>query len=262
MSISTRPLPNPPVPPAKGVSVTTLVLSLALAVCATAAITLAVVHFRQPALGVHGGGGGNLIAAVFGDEPLVQKDTVSPQSRYTGIVYYPTPFASPPNLKLTATKRQYDIVKQDETSFTWMARPMVEDFHDNKRDEAESRLNLPIEVLALSFLKPNIQYEDFTWEAKGVRPGKDAGAMQTFEQSGKFNTLVGKEGEVNFPVPYALAPNVELSGQPASVVIVVESRPTGFKWKNGGDNGFFHSGEVTWKAKGVRATELPKPKPN
>jgi hypothetical protein len=261
MSISTQPLPSPPAPPAKGVSVTTLVLSVALAACAAAAITLAVVHFRQAAPAVHGGGGG-VIAAVFGDEPLVQKDTVSPQSRYTGVVYYPIPYASPPNLKLTAQKRQYDIVKQDETSFTWMARPMVEDFHDNKRDEAASRLNLSIEALAINFLKPNIQYEDFTWEAKGVRPGKDAGAMQTFEQTGTFNTIIGKDGEVNFPVPYALAPNVELSGQTSGAVIVVECRPTGFKWKNAGDNAFFHNGQATWKAKGVRATELPKSKPD
>jgi hypothetical protein len=243
------------------VSVTTFVLSLALAVCATAAITLAAVHFRQTAPVPHGAGG-NPIAAIFGDEPLVQKDTVSPQSHYTGIVYYPVPYASPPNLKLTATKRQYDIVKQDETGFTWMALAMLEDFHDNKREEAAARLNHPIEGLFLNFLKPNIQYEDFTWEAKGVRAGKDAGAMQSFEQTGKFNTMVGKEGEVNFPIPYALAPNVELSGQLAHVVIVVESRPTGFKWKNGGTEPSVHNGEVTWKAKGVRATELPKPKPN
>jgi hypothetical protein len=261
MSISTQPLPSPPAPPAKGVSVTTLVLSLAVAVCATAAITLAVLYFRQPTAGVHSAGGGPL-AAVFGDEPLVQKDTVSPQSRYTGVIYYPVPYASPPNLKLTATKRQYDIVKQEETSFTWMARPMVEDFNDNRRGEAEAHLNLPIEGLLLNFLKPNIQYEDFTWEAKGMRVGKDAGAMQAFEQTGTFNTIIGKDGEVNFPIPYALAPNIELSGQPSGAVIVVESRPTGFKWKNAGDNAFFHNGQATWKAKGVRATEIPKPKPN
>jgi hypothetical protein len=89
MSISTQPLSNPPAPLAKGVSVTTLTLSLALAVSTTAAILLAVLHFRQPTPA--GAGGGGALAAVFGDEPLVQKDTVSPQSKYTGIVYYPIP---------------------------------------------------------------------------------------------------------------------------------------------------------------------------
>ena len=112
MSISTQPLSDPPSPPAKGVSITTLVLSLALAVTTTAAIVLAVVHLRQPAP-AGGGGGSNPAAAVSGEEPLVQKETVAPQSRYTDTVYYPIPYASPPHIKLTSAKRQYDIVKQD-----------------------------------------------------------------------------------------------------------------------------------------------------
>jgi hypothetical protein len=258
MSISTQPLPNPPAPPGKAGSVTTLILALALAVCATAAVIFAVLYFRQPA--APGGGGGNPLAAVLGEEALVQKDTVSPQSKYTGIMFYPIPYASPPNLKLTAAKRQYDIVKQDERSFTWTARPMLEDFKDDARKDAEGKLGIAIEFL-VNNLKPNIQYEDFTWEAKGMRAGHAAGGMSVFPQDGTFNTVVGKEGEVNFPIPYAVAPNVELSGNPSGVVIVVESRPTGFKWKNTGDNAFAHNGSVTWKAKGIRATELPKPKP-
>ena len=135
MSISTQPLPAPPRPPRAGVSITTLLLSLALAVSVTAAVILAVLYFRQPG-SASGGGGGGALAAIFGEEPLVQKDTVSPQSKYTGIVYYPTPYGSPPNLKLTASKRQYDIVKQDETGFTWMARPMLEDFKDERQKDA------------------------------------------------------------------------------------------------------------------------------
>jgi len=261
MSISTQPLPHLPAPPAKGISIATLILSLALAASTTAALILAVLYVRQPGPGAGGGGGGPL-AAIFGEEPLVQKDTVSPQSKYTGIVYYPTPYGSPPNLKLTASKRQYDIVKQDETGFTWMARPMLEDFKADRQKDAEGALiNTAFSLLLVDALKPNIQFEDFTWEAKGVRAGKDAWAMRTFEQTGKFNTIIGKDGEVNFPIPYALAPGVELSGNPSGVVIIVESRPTGFKWKNGGNIDFLHNGEVTWTAKGVRATEIPKSNP-
>jgi hypothetical protein len=264
MIISTQPTPSPAAPPAKGVSVTTLVFSLAVAVCATAAVVLAVVHFGRPAAAVvRGEGGGSTLAALLGDEPLVQKDTVSPQGSHTGVVYYPVRYATPPNLKFTATKRQYDIVKQDETSFTWMARPLLEDIREDKREGAEARMKLGIEFLSsMNDLKPNTQYEDFTWEAKGMRTSKDADALKPFEQSGKFNTLMGKDGEVNFPVPYALAPNVELSGSVSGAVIIAESRATGFKWKNGGEQPILSNGEVTWKSKGVRATEVPKPKPD
>jgi hypothetical protein len=45
-----------------------------------------------------------------------------------------------------------------------------------------------------------------------------------------------------------------------SQVVIVECRPTGFKWKHSGDT-WNDRGSVTWKAKGIRATEIPKPKP-
>ncbi len=91
-----------------------------------------------------------------------------------------------------------------------------------------------------------------------MRPGKDT----IFPQEGTFNTVAGKEGQVNFPLPYDLAPNVELSGPApvSSMVIVVESRPTGFKWLNAGKDEKVHSGTLTWKARGVRATDAPPPK--
>jgi hypothetical protein len=260
MSITTQPPSNSPNPPAKGVSMTTLVLSLALAVSASVAATLAVVHFWQPTPAGRGGDSHGPLAAILGDEPLVQKDTVQPQHRYTGLVYYPVPYGSPPNLKLTTAKRQYDIIKQDETGFTWMARPTVEDFKDDMRKVAEENLKFGISGLVDTYLKPNIQYEDFAYEARGVRADKSASAMRTFEQTGTFTTVAGKDGEVSFAIPFAIAPNVELSGRTGHVVIV-ECRPTGFKWKNGGKDDFFESGSVTWTAKGLRATEIPKPTP-
>ncbi|HEX5269067.1 MAG TPA: hypothetical protein VFW33_01205, partial [Gemmataceae bacterium] len=161
MSIAAQPLSGPAAPPPRGVSVTTLILSLALAVATTAAVVLAVLHLRRPAAG------GGPIAAILGEEPLAQKDTVSPQSSYTGIVYYPIPYGSPPNLKLTSAKRQYDIVKQDEAGFTWMARPLLDDFKDDKRQEAEATnlISTPFGQLFLNAIKPNLHFEDFTWEA-------------------------------------------------------------------------------------------------
>jgi hypothetical protein len=271
--VSTSIQPAPPSPPANGVSLATLCLSVALAVCATAAIILAVVHFRPTAPAAATGRGADsgraeARAAPSADEPLVQKDAVSPQGRLSDIVYYPTPYASPPNLKLTVTasKRVYDIVKQDETGFTWKARLTVNDIQVGKVKEAEDKLvtfggNFETLLTVLTpggWLKPDLQLEDFTWEAKGVRAGKDAG-LRVFEQTGTFNSIHGKDGPVNFPSPYAVPPNVELT-QPKSAVIVTECQPTGFKWKNAGDD-WREDATVTWKAKGIRAAEIPKVKP-
>jgi hypothetical protein len=256
MSISTEPASNPHSPPAKGVSFTTLVLSLALAVCATVAVVLAVIHFRQtPTAG--GASGGSTPGAAPADEPFVQKDTVSPQSKYTGVVYYPLPYGSPPNLKLSSPKRQYDIVKQDETGFTWIARPVLDDFKNIK--DGEAMLGWAIDQLGAN-LKPNLVYDDFTWEAKGVRGTKETLAMKTFTQEGHFAVVAGKEGEVNFEIPFAIAPNVQFSGDNRKTVIT-ECKPTGFRWKSGGTdtNAVYENGDVSWKAKGIRATELPKP---
>jgi hypothetical protein len=231
------------------VSGTFLILSLALAVCVTAAVILAVVHLLQVAS--NGGAG----------EALEQRGTVSPKSTFTGIVYYPVPYSAPPNLKLTATKRQYDIVKQDETGFTWKAVIALDDIRDEQRGNAEAMINVGVRHVdaMIGKLKPNLQLEDFNWEAKGVRPGRDG----VFVQEGTFNTLASQEGEVNFPMPYAIAPNVELTGQASGAVIIMESRPTSFKWKNVPQTSPFatNSGSVSWKAKGVRGTEIPQPKP-
>ena len=240
MSISTQPASNPPGPPRSGLSGPILILSLAVAVCASAAITLAVVYFRQ------GKGPESL---------LEQRGTVSPKNKFSGIVYYPSPYSSPPNLTVTSAQRQYDIVKQDETGFTWKALVMAEDIRDDQRKNADAMIGVGIRHVErhVGTLKPDLQFEDFTWEAKGVRPGKDA----VLVQEGTFNTIAGKEGEVNFPIPYSAAPNVEVSGPASGAVIVVESRPTGFKWQNTPQPGAFavNSGSVTWKAKGVRATQ-------
>ena len=246
MSFSAQPL-RPPEPPPRRVSATTVILSLAVAAFGAATIVLAVLHFRPAAPGAAGG--------AMDDGVLKQGDTVSPKIKYTDVVTYPIPYAAPPNLKLIAPTRVYEIVKQDETGFTWKAVAKVDDFKDEKRHVIEGFMGRDMAFQAnAGHLKANLQIEDFTWEAKGVRPGKDT----VFVQPGVFNTIAGTEGEVKFPIPYAAAPNVELTGQASFSVIIVESRPTGFKWKNVPQPpgpGVVNSGNVNWKAKGLRATE-------
>jgi hypothetical protein len=244
MSFTAQPPSNAPAP--RGVSATTLILSLALAVCATAAIVLAVLHFRH----YESGSGA-------ADGVLVQHDTVSPGTTATGAVRYPVPFAAPPNLKITSPERDYNILKQDETGFTWAAIATMDDI----RDDADARRNAQ-GMMGVGFrnaqqlsdkLKAGLRFEDFTWEAKGVRAGKDT----PFVQNGTFNTLAGQEAEVSFEIPFANAPNIELSGPASGSVIVVQSRPTGFKWKNVPQSNFgaVNSGSVSWRAKGLRAAD-------
>ena len=77
-----------------------------------------------------------------------------------------------------------------------------------------------------------------------------------FTQTGSFTVIVNEEGVVNFAIPYALAPNVELSGPDANCVLIAENKPTGFKWKGVGKTTF--NGAVTWTAKGIKATKIPE----
>jgi hypothetical protein len=137
-----------------------LILSLGLAVCATAALILAVLYFRKP----------------DGEAPLEQHDTESPQGKFTGTVIYAIPYRLPPNLKLTSAKRPFDIAKQDEKGFTWTARTMVDDIKNDKGFGAEMlarRYDLGY-LLSEGYVGPTAPpIEDFTWQAKGVRATED-----------------------------------------------------------------------------------------
>jgi hypothetical protein len=254
MSTSIQSLPNPPAPPPRGLSATTLILALALAVFVASTIVLAVLYLRLESPGAAARGDA-APGAVANGAAMQQRDTVSPHSSYTGTVNYPLPYGAPPNLKLSAATREYEIVKQDEAGFTWKALAKLDDFKDDKRHLMEGHLGRDIGFQTnVGALKPNLRFEDFTWEARGMRPGKDT----VFVQQGVFNTIADKEGEVNFPIPYGAAPNVELTGQASGAVIIVESRPASFKWKNVPQAGPFavNSGSVNWKSKGVRAAEI------
>jgi hypothetical protein len=270
MSIIAQPSTTPLAGSSKSVTLPTLILSLALTASVTAAIIFAVLYFREPAPAAGGANGNNPVAAAA-DDMLVLKGTVSPGSHFTDIVYYETPFASPPHLTISRGKRQYALLSQDEKSFNWAAQIMLDDLTDEARKSSGQWLSLTLDkvtpdmVLNSSPFK-NVQLEDFTWEARGVRAAKGAVVMKVYPQDGTFNAVTGQEGEVSFPIPYATAPNVELStiftnvGVPAGVFIV-ESRPTGFKWKYVSKDLVNDSRTLVWKAKGIRVTEIPKTKP-
>jgi hypothetical protein len=266
MSITTQAMASS-IPSGKSVSLTTLLLSLALAVSTTAAGLFAVQAFR-PAPPANPSVETSSCMAIRGNEPYVQTDMVMPQLakiRYTGTVYYPWPYASPPHLKLTSSnsRRLYDIIKEDEFGFTWYARLTLDDIDEDVRKTAE-RNNPLVKAITVEGLertgylviKPTVEFDNFTWEAKGMPATKETLAMRVFPQEGTF-TFADQEGTVSFPIPYATGPNVELSGTLGRSIVVVESRPTGFKWKHTGagnpDNLSIH-----WTAKGVRAAELPK----
>ncbi len=198
------------------------------------------------------------IRVFVAEGPFEQKDTVAPRSRYTGTVYYPIPFASPPNLRLRCRQREYVVVRETELGFVWAARPAVDDFK-NGGPERDDLLDEPIEKLK-SALKPNIQYEEFTWEARGVPASTVTIRAQLYEQTGTFPSAPGQEGEVTFPIAYSGPPNIELDGPThlkRSFVVVIEAKGTGFRWKHTGTNDVFEAGPVKWRSRGIPALDPP-----
>ncbi len=229
---------NPPRP--RGVSVTTLILTVGLAAATTAAILLAVFYFIGAAR-----------------KPGVQGDVVKTQGHPSGEVFYPIPYATPPHLTLTAPHRSYSIVKQDEYGFAWSFDYALGDFTGDEKDLKSALTNLSY---GIAHIKPDIQYEDFTWEATGVPASADAVLQRSFEQTGSFQSVLGGQGQENFAIPYASPPQVTLAGHNGSTVIS-EATEAGFKWKNDGKDNPFpgnNEGPVTWTAKGLRTTKLPK----
>lgn len=237
------------------VSPLVLVLSVLLAAAATAAGVLGVLYLsnRSPgqAQGTPGSpAGGGPAAADAG--PHTQQGTVKPEGLGSGDVFYPVPYASPPHLTVGPGSR-YLVVRQDEYGFTWLDRARMADAGRLLAALPEVNNFLPKgEEPKFDPVQPEL-----TWEAKGVRGTPGAQPFKLFEQTGKFQSDKGQQGQVNFPVPYASPPNVELSGSHEKTVIT-ECTATGFKWKNGSDGKWSSEyGEVTWKAKGVRATSIP-----
>jgi hypothetical protein len=248
-------------------------LPVLLAVSTSAAVGLAYLYLVRPNAGELGavrvvvsdedGKSGNTIRVVVSEAPLVQKGTASPGTAFTGIVRYPVPYLTEPNLKLVSGKRRYSVTSETKLGFTWVAEPLPED----KRGDAKSDASMIEQFLGLSLatasaqgrLKPGLVFEDFTWEAQGLRAPPSAIPPNTFEQKGSFATILGQEGVVFFPVPYASPPHVGLSGTTAvSAVVITECTANGFRWRNVGDSKFIHNGDVNWVAKGVLGTPDPK----
>jgi hypothetical protein len=235
------------------------------AVATAAALGLGFLYLARPAAGELGavrvvvadeaGGAGRDLHIYVAEAPFPQKDTVSPGPAYTGIVHYPVPYRLKPNLKLTYGKRPYEVTAETETGFTWMARPLSDDVREEARTGAatvEAMLGNSLAIIAAQGrLKPGLVFEDFSWEARGLRAPASALPPRPFEQKGSFHTATGLESVVHFPIPYASPPEVELGGSRKHAVVVSECTAKSFKWKNFGTNPTFDNGDVTWTARGV-----------
>ncbi len=179
------------------------------------------------------------------DLTLKHSGKVKREEKMAGMVVYPRPFAQPPRLGLEhATAGAFEIVAQDEFGFSWIAKELRKtEFHQLEHDVKDGKRSEFKKAWEVAFFDPS-----FTWTAVGM-PGVPGKSRPRFlEQSGKFNSVIGEQGEVIFPLAYPAAPNVELSG--SSMTIVVESRPTGFKWKNTGKDAAENK-LITWKSKGL-----------
>ena len=92
-----------------------------------------------------------------------------------------------------------------------------------------------------------------------VQDRTDISNATLFEQEGKIPLADGadQEGMVNFPYPYAIAPNVEINvtwGQ----MQITECKATGFKWKGKGQPNSNGMASARWRANGLKARKLPK----
>ena len=229
------------------VVVSTVILSALLVAAVMAAAFLAFLHFTPTGQTV-----GQALNLRPAEEPLVQKGGVKPGAESTGVVYYPLPFASPPHLTLTGGKRDFVVTQQDEAGFTWVAQELPDDFFPAAADAPADPAAAAADKARRR--KPDVRYEDFTWEAQGVRARADRTPLRTFEQKGTFQMSAGGEGEVYFPTPYASPPNVELPQAGLEKVFVTRCTRVGFRWKNTADrDDRLAVGAVTWTARGVKA---------
>jgi hypothetical protein len=171
-----------------------------------------------------------------------QKGTFTTNKQDDGEVYFPFPYASPPNITLEATGLlETSVTACTTTGFTWKA--------STNRDQT------------------------ITWSAKGIKATTEQVAQQIkntpagqrltnlrlHEESGRFNYDRGYQGEVFFARPFASPPNVELE---RGTVILTEITTTGFKWqdRHAPTKGQPYSdGPVfaVWKAKGAPSTVPP-----
>jgi len=214
-------------PPArKGVGLWTVVLLVLFILLAAEGAVLIALHF----------------SARVSAEPFTQQGTVNADTAVSFTVFYPVPFASPPNLTLTVKTGEFEyvVVQQDEFGFTWRSVPKA-------KPPADPQIAGEVRPEFVPAAGPPV----FAWEAKGVT-GKSADAPpRPFEQSGSFPAPSGQDGEVYFVAPYATPPNVTLAANRGTAMVVAVT-PLGFTWRNT-DKAPTPPQTVTWTAVGTRA---------
>ncbi len=116
-------------------------------------------------------------------------------------------------------------------------------------------------VITVIFINDKVVSKFYAEDSSGSGSGSETAKLdeRVFEQKGTFGAVASEEGSVNFPIPYALPPNVELTEPDAfqrpvvsGSAIVKDVTTTGFKWKG------IKAVSITWTAKGIKATKLPE----
>jgi hypothetical protein len=144
----------------------------------------------------------------------------------TGQVYFPIPYAEPPDVELKrfAGPIHARIVDLRTTGFKWQHTSKDKTFGNGT---------------------------EFTFVAKGIPMAKD---QTPFEQTGAFKATLGAKGEEKFEKPFASPPHVELSVEIGlHEVVITETTAQGFQWKNLGTNKAFPDKNMKYTAKGVPA---------
>src|SRR5579859_3546957 len=114
---STEPVPCPPKPPRTRLLWAVVILTPLVSIALSVLLVLSILHFlaQVPSSAVANGlvGDPQLLRDIVA--PFAQKGTV-PVKRISDVVYYPVPYATPPNLTLTSKSpdRSYVIARQDE----------------------------------------------------------------------------------------------------------------------------------------------------
>ncbi len=261
-------VPAPPSRPGGRAVWAVLILAPLASVALSALLVLSILHFlaQVPTSAVANGlvGDPRLLRDVV--EPFTQKGTVAVK-RFSDVVYYPVPYATPPHLTLTSRSadRSYMIARQDEFGFVWMIDVGLKDVRDLAGALQGGK---DLKDLAGALAKgndkalPKLQPGDgFTWEARGVRPFTAPATVPAFRQTGTFTILPGgpTEQTEHFPHPYATPPNVTFTGPPLPdwqqpKIKILWTTPLGFRWEAVNPTNPSQTVKVTWTARGIRPT--------
>jgi hypothetical protein len=254
---------NEPSSPRQSLLATILlaVMTVLLAGATSAAVVLAILHFSPREDGNANPTKGDQEKAKdkpaptgprADGQPLLQQGEVKVEDAASASVFYPIPYASPPNLVLTTKSggRKFVITRQDELGFTWsvaLTAGEVKDLGDLLKpgDKKLTDEKAPEK-------KPDPGPHEFAWVAKGLPEKAGSPYPKPHEQKGSFTAAWGQEGEVYFSAPYATPPNVTLGVNTSNATIQIVS-PLGFSWKNTGTSPL-PAPSVPWTAVGVKAT--------